>query len=150
MIWPSYVPMLGHAIYQRKSAIPSNQDQSCIECYPSSLSIKLSSITRQKMSTNICCFCVMFFASYSCEELGLKLATSLRRLMVAKRIWCKFSDYGFLWWSFTGAPAREVLKDACQDLMMMCQHVRSTFDKAISDYKMRNPEDMDTNGTGSV
>ncbi|KAG2673279.1 hypothetical protein I3843_13G070600 [Carya illinoinensis] len=50
----------------------------------------------------------------------------------------------------TGAPAGEVLKDACQDLMMMCQHVRSTFDKAVSDYKKRNPEDMDTNGTENV
>ncbi|RYQ99794.1 hypothetical protein Ahy_B07g087800 isoform B [Arachis hypogaea] len=35
----------------------------------------------------------------------------------------------------TGDPAREVLKDACQDLMLICQHVRSTFDKAISDFK---------------
>ncbi|XP_062157782.1 uncharacterized protein LOC133865397 [Alnus glutinosa] len=41
----------------------------------------------------------------------------------------------------TGAPAQEVLKDTCQDLMMMmCQHVRSTFDKAVADYKMRNHE----------
>ncbi|XP_020219417.1 DNA-directed RNA polymerases I and III subunit RPAC2 isoform X1 [Cajanus cajan] len=35
----------------------------------------------------------------------------------------------------TGDPAREVLNDACQDLMLMCQHVRSTFDKAVSDFK---------------
>ncbi|XP_044505996.1 DNA-directed RNA polymerases I and III subunit RPAC2 [Mangifera indica] len=35
----------------------------------------------------------------------------------------------------TGDPAREVLKDACQDLMLMCQHVRSTFDKAVADFK---------------
>ncbi|KAL3730060.1 hypothetical protein ACJRO7_027116 [Eucalyptus globulus] len=33
-----------------------------------------------------------------------------------------------------GVPAREVLKDACQDLMLMCQHVRGTFDKAVNDY----------------
>ncbi|KAL1073739.1 hypothetical protein V6Z11_D11G244200 [Gossypium hirsutum] len=26
--------------------------------------------------------------------------------------------------------AREVLKDACQNLMLMCRHVRCTFDKA--------------------
>ncbi|KAL4610739.1 hypothetical protein ACB092_08G073200 [Castanea dentata] len=46
----------------------------------------------------------------------------------------------------TGAPAREVLKDACQDLMMMCQHVRSTLDVAVADFKLRNPpkEDEDT------
>ncbi|KAF9665570.1 hypothetical protein SADUNF_Sadunf16G0136800 [Salix dunnii] len=43
----------------------------------------------------------------------------------------------------TGDPAREVLKDACQNLMMMCQHVRSTLDKAVDDYR-RNPTDMDT------
>lgn len=48
---------------------------------------------------------------------------------------------------FTGAPAREALKDASQDLMMMCQHVRSTFDKAVADYKLKNPEDSDTNST---
>ncbi|QCE12796.1 DNA-directed RNA polymerases I and III subunit RPAC2 [Vigna unguiculata] len=35
----------------------------------------------------------------------------------------------------TGDPASEVLKDACQDLMLMCRHVRSTFDKAVNDFK---------------
>ncbi|CAK7331372.1 unnamed protein product [Dovyalis caffra] len=43
----------------------------------------------------------------------------------------------------TGDPAREVLKDACQNLMLMCQHVRSTLDKAVDDYRS-NPTDMDT------
>ncbi|XP_022755851.1 DNA-directed RNA polymerases I and III subunit RPAC2-like [Durio zibethinus] len=38
----------------------------------------------------------------------------------------------------TGDPAREVLKDACQDLMLMCKHVRSTFDKAVEDFKASN------------
>ncbi|XVE59355.1 hypothetical protein DITRI_Ditri05aG0039700 [Diplodiscus trichospermus] len=38
----------------------------------------------------------------------------------------------------TGDPAREVLKDACQDLMLMCRHVRSTFDKAVEDFKASN------------
>lgn len=43
----------------------------------------------------------------------------------------------------TGDPASEVLKDACQDLMLMCQHVRSTFNKAVVDFKMSKPiEDM--------
>ncbi|KAI3785219.1 hypothetical protein L1987_44334 [Smallanthus sonchifolius] len=35
----------------------------------------------------------------------------------------------------TGDPAKEVLKDSCQDLMMICQHVRSTFDQAVADFK---------------
>ncbi|KAK6933166.1 DNA-directed RNA polymerase, RBP11-like dimerization domain [Dillenia turbinata] len=35
----------------------------------------------------------------------------------------------------TGDPARDVLKDACQNLMGMCQHVRDTFDKAVVDFK---------------
>lgn len=44
-----------------------------------------------------------------------------------------------------GDPARDVLKDGCQDLMLMCQHVRSTFDKAVSDFKRtKTVEDMDT------
>ncbi|KAK4286556.1 hypothetical protein QN277_003097 [Acacia crassicarpa] len=44
----------------------------------------------------------------------------------------------------TGDPAREVLKDACQDLMLMCQHVRSTFDKSVNDFKMsKTVKDMD-------
>ncbi|KAJ6948177.1 DNA-directed RNA polymerases I and III subunit RPAC2 [Populus alba x Populus x berolinensis] len=43
----------------------------------------------------------------------------------------------------TGDPAREVLKDACQNLMVMCQYVRSTLDKAVDDYRS-NPTDMDT------
>ncbi|KAJ7947564.1 DNA-directed RNA polymerases I and III subunit like [Quillaja saponaria] len=36
----------------------------------------------------------------------------------------------------TGDPAREVLKDACQDLMLMCQHVMKNFDKVVDDFKM--------------
>ncbi|GLT37671.1 hypothetical protein SLA2020_119750 [Shorea laevis] len=39
----------------------------------------------------------------------------------------------------TGDPAREVLKDACQDLMLMCRHVSSTFDKAVDEFKITNP-----------
>ncbi|KAK1433207.1 hypothetical protein QVD17_10115 [Tagetes erecta] len=35
----------------------------------------------------------------------------------------------------TGDPANEVLKDSCQDLMLLCQHVRSTFDQAVADFK---------------
>ncbi|PPR91927.1 hypothetical protein GOBAR_AA28754 [Gossypium barbadense] len=38
----------------------------------------------------------------------------------------------------TGDPAREVLKDACQNLMLMCRHVRSTFDKAVEDFRASN------------
>ncbi|KAK8299138.1 hypothetical protein V6Z11_D05G303200 [Gossypium hirsutum] len=38
----------------------------------------------------------------------------------------------------TGDPAREVLKDACQNLMLMCRNVRCTFDKAVEDFKASN------------
>ncbi|XP_048134651.1 DNA-directed RNA polymerases I and III subunit RPAC2 [Rhodamnia argentea] len=41
----------------------------------------------------------------------------------------------------TGEPAREVLKDSCQDLMLMCQHIRGTFDKAVNDFRTTNPPD---------
>ncbi|KAL0363543.1 UNVERIFIED_CONTAM: DNA-directed RNA polymerases I and III subunit RPAC2 [Sesamum calycinum] len=37
----------------------------------------------------------------------------------------------------TGDPAREVLKDSCQDLMLICQHVRSTFDQAVMEFKSK-------------
>ncbi|XP_050237898.1 DNA-directed RNA polymerases I and III subunit RPAC2-like [Mercurialis annua] len=43
----------------------------------------------------------------------------------------------------TGESAREVLKDACQNLMFMCQQVRSTFDKAVDNHKANIPIDMD-------
>ncbi|CAH9074882.1 unnamed protein product [Cuscuta europaea] len=44
----------------------------------------------------------------------------------------------------TGDPALEVLKDSCQDLMVMCQHVRSTFDQAVANFKNeKSPEDLD-------
>ncbi|KAG9439496.1 hypothetical protein H6P81_019661 [Aristolochia fimbriata] len=33
-----------------------------------------------------------------------------------------------------GHPAKDVLKDALQDLMLICQHVRITFDKAVVDF----------------
>ncbi|KAK7301877.1 hypothetical protein RJT34_12754 [Clitoria ternatea] len=37
-----------------------------------------------------------------------------------------------------GDPASEVLKDRCQNLMHMCQHVRSTFDEAVITFKRTN------------
>ncbi|CAL9037491.1 uncharacterized protein LOC135587107 [Musa acuminata AAA Group] len=40
----------------------------------------------------------------------------------------------------TGDPAKDVLKDGFQNLMVMCQHVRSTFGKAVDDFK--SPEGM--------
>ncbi|XP_057433238.1 uncharacterized protein LOC130726044 [Lotus japonicus] len=44
----------------------------------------------------------------------------------------------------TGEPAREVLKDSCQHMMLMCQHVRGTFDKAVNDFKSKKGgKDMD-------
>lgn len=45
----------------------------------------------------------------------------------------------------TGDPAKDVLKDALQDLMVMCQHVRGTFDKAVANHKSMKPaeEEMD-------
>ncbi|XP_058070837.1 uncharacterized protein LOC131219609 [Magnolia sinica] len=39
----------------------------------------------------------------------------------------------------TGDPAKDVFKDALQDLMLMCQHVRSTFDKAVVDFRVSEP-----------
>ncbi|CAI0392971.1 unnamed protein product [Linum tenue] len=44
----------------------------------------------------------------------------------------------------TGDPAREVLKDGCQNLMLMCQHVRGALDKAVADFRMDNPTKMET------
>lgn len=35
----------------------------------------------------------------------------------------------------TGVPANEVLKDSCQDLLMICQHSRHTFSLAVEDFK---------------
>jgi DNA-directed RNA polymerase I and III subunit RPAC2 len=35
----------------------------------------------------------------------------------------------------TGSPARDVLKDALQDLMALSDHVRITFEKAVDEHK---------------
>ena len=43
--------------------------------------------------------------------------------------------------NFLGDPANEVLKDSCQDLMLMCQHVRGTFDQAVADFKKKKASD---------
>ncbi|KAG8051262.1 hypothetical protein GUJ93_ZPchr0009g475 [Zizania palustris] len=44
----------------------------------------------------------------------------------------------------TGDPAKDVLKDSLQDLMIMCQHVRGTFDNAVSDFRQnKTAEGMD-------
>uniref|UniRef100_A0A0E0MKI5 DNA-directed RNA polymerases I and III subunit RPAC2 n=1 Tax=Oryza punctata TaxID=4537 RepID=A0A0E0MKI5_ORYPU len=42
----------------------------------------------------------------------------------------------------TGDPAKDVLKDSLQDLMLMCQHVRGTFDTAVTDFRRNNPTGM--------
>ncbi|XP_066356857.1 uncharacterized protein [Miscanthus floridulus] len=44
----------------------------------------------------------------------------------------------------TGDPAKDVLKDALQDLMVMCQHIRGTLDTAMADFRGNKPaEAMD-------
>ncbi|CAL9107489.1 unnamed protein product [Musa textilis] len=43
----------------------------------------------------------------------------------------------------TGDPAKDVLKDGFQNLMVMCQHVRSTFGNAVDDFRAnKSPEGM--------
>ncbi|KAF8032046.1 hypothetical protein BT93_D1066 [Corymbia citriodora subsp. variegata] len=50
----------------------------------------------------------------------------------------------------TDKEARVILKDACQGLMQMCQHIRGTFDKVVNDFRTKNPsgnhpsQDMDS------
>ncbi|XP_078435733.1 RNApolymerase 14 kDa subunit [Wolffia australiana] len=44
----------------------------------------------------------------------------------------------------TGDPAKEVFKDALHDLLVMSQHVRTTFEQAVADYKAQTPKEMDT------
>uniref|UniRef100_A0A0E0MDX2 DNA-directed RNA polymerases I and III subunit RPAC2 n=1 Tax=Oryza punctata TaxID=4537 RepID=A0A0E0MDX2_ORYPU len=40
----------------------------------------------------------------------------------------------------TGDPANDVFKDALQDLIVMCQHVRGTFDNAVVDFRSKCPQ----------
>ncbi|KAG2561404.1 DNA-directed RNA polymerases I and III subunit RPAC2-like isoform X2 [Panicum virgatum] len=42
----------------------------------------------------------------------------------------------------TGDPAKDVLKDALQDLMVMCQHVRGTFDNAVANHRAKKPAEQ--------
>ncbi|PKU78670.1 DNA-directed RNA polymerase II subunit RPB11 [Dendrobium catenatum] len=35
----------------------------------------------------------------------------------------------------TGDSAKDVLKESFQDLILLCQHVRSTFEKSVADFK---------------
>ncbi|CAL9004702.1 unnamed protein product [Prunus brigantina] len=62
--------------------------------------------------------------------------------------------YNVLLWSsnLRASPgcdaAKDVFNDSCQDLMVICQHVRSTFDKAVVDFRMSksvNGMDIDSN-----
>ncbi|BAF27878.1 Os11g0218100, partial [Oryza sativa Japonica Group] len=39
----------------------------------------------------------------------------------------------------TGDPAIDVFKDGLQDLIVMCQHVRGTFDNAVVDFRSKVP-----------
>lgn len=42
-----------------------------------------------------------------------------------------------------GDPAKHVFKDSLQDLVFIGQHVRTTFDKAVADFKAKPSEKMD-------
>lgn len=43
-----------------------------------------------------------------------------------------------------GDAAKDVLKDALQNLMIMCQHVRGTMDTAVVNHRAKNAaEEMD-------
>lgn len=44
-------------------------------------------------------------------------------------------------WCFSEKVARDVLKDAGQHLMLRCQHIRGTFDKAVDNFRTKNPPD---------
>jgi DNA-directed RNA polymerase I and III subunit RPAC2 len=45
----------------------------------------------------------------------------------------------------TGAPARDVLKDALHDLMAIGEHVRATFERALEQHKVtRSMNEMST------
>jgi len=37
-----------------------------------------------------------------------------------------------------GDAAKDVLKDALQNLMIMCQHVRGTLDNAVANHRAKN------------
>ncbi|ONK57681.1 uncharacterized protein A4U43_C09F2980 [Asparagus officinalis] len=39
----------------------------------------------------------------------------------------------------TGDSAKDVFKDSLQNLMFICQHVRTTFDKSVADFKVSQP-----------
>ncbi|KAH9603832.1 hypothetical protein KSS87_005952 [Heliosperma pusillum] len=41
----------------------------------------------------------------------------------------------------TGDPASEVLKDGCQSLINMCEHVRQTLDDAVTKFKNNHVSD---------
>jgi DNA-directed RNA polymerase I and III subunit RPAC2 len=41
-----------------------------------------------------------------------------------------------------GDPAKDVLKDALQDLMVMCQHVRGIFDIAVANHRAKKPAEQ--------
>lgn len=40
-----------------------------------------------------------------------------------------------------GDPAGEVLKDGCQNLINMCEHVRKSFDDAVNKFKSSKDSD---------
>ncbi|KAH0462150.1 hypothetical protein IEQ34_009725 [Dendrobium chrysotoxum] len=45
----------------------------------------------------------------------------------------------------TGDSAKDVLKESFQDLILVCQHVRSTFEKSVADFKS-TPSHQEMNG----
>ncbi|CAA6653671.1 unnamed protein product [Spirodela intermedia] len=46
----------------------------------------------------------------------------------------------------TGDPAKEVFKDALQNLLVMSQHVRTTFDRAVQDYRAQPHNTIGSDG----
>ncbi|KAL6546417.1 hypothetical protein OROMI_022138 [Orobanche minor] len=50
----------------------------------------------------------------------------------------------------TGDTAREVLVDSCQDLMFVCEHIRNTFDQAVTAFRCREGDHVEKQGEESM
>lgn len=67
----------------------------------------------------------------------VSIVVSLSDCIIYTRIVLRFVNKLYFSRMTVGDPAREVLKDSCQDLMLMSQHVRKTFDQAVLEFKSK-------------
>ncbi|KAG8051251.1 hypothetical protein GUJ93_ZPchr0009g2263 [Zizania palustris] len=109
---------------------------------PPSVPSKASNMESQRLNTSASRACTFSSAFPLARSAPAEVLMSVAPMLNPPRILRQSRD-----------SAKDVLKDSLQDLMVMCQHVRGTFDTAVSDFQQNKTAegvDIDLNKKKSI